>query len=252
MSWGRGPSGENGRVTSDSGGRWVVVVPVKVATEGKSRLAGVLDDRVRVALVRAMALDTIDAALASSLVGHVLVVTADPVLTAAAGRFGVVPEPRPAATESALPRDAAPFAVSPGDPAPLAVSPLNWAVLAGIAAARSTVPGVAVAALLGDLPALRPDDLDAALALAGSVPRGFVPDAQGTGTTMLTARGGAVPVPRFGAGSACAHELAGHVRLAVPRGSTLRRDVDLPADLDEVAALELGARTGALLARLRG
>lgn len=238
-------------MTWDSGGRWVVVVPVKVATEGKSRLAGVLDDRVRVALVRAMALDTIDAALASSLVGHVLVVTADPVLTAAAGRFGVVPEPRPAATESALPRDAAP-AVSPGDPAPLAVSPLNRAVLAGITAARSTVPGVAVAALLGDLPALRPDDLDAALTLACSVPRGFVPDAQGTGTTMLTAGGDAVPMPHFGAGSARAHELAGHVRLAVPRASTLRRDVDLPADLDEVAALELGARTGALLARLRG
>lgn len=235
MSFGRGPNSENVQVASDSGGRWVVVVPVKVATEGKSRLAGVLDDRVRVALVRAMALDTIDAALAATLVGHVLVVTADPVLTAAEGQFGVVPEPD-----------------GSGPTGPGAVSPLNTAVLAGVAAARSRVPGAPVAALLGDLPALRPDDLDEALALAGSIPRGFVPDAEGSGTTMLTAGRAESPTPYFGAGSARAHEQAGHVLLAVPRASTLRRDVDLPADLEEIAALELGPRTGALLARLRG
>lgn len=205
------------------------MVPVKVAKAGKTRLSGVLDDRARAALVRAMALDTIDAALAASGVGHVLVVTADPELRAQARRFGLVDEPVPSAA-----------------------SPLDAAVLAGVSAARARVPGVSVGILLGDLPALRPVDLDAALDLASAAPLGFVADAEGTGTTMLTAARGATPLPHFGAGSAAAHAAAGHVPLSVARASSLRRDVDLPADLAEIARLELGVRTGALLARLRG
>lgn len=205
------------------------MVPVKVASLGKSRLAGALDERVRTALVRAMALDTIDAALAAPRVGRVLLVTADPVLGVAGARYGVVPEP--AASE---------------------LPPLDAAVLAGVRAARSLAPGVGVAALLGDLPALRPDDLEAALRLAEAEPRGFVADAEGSGTTMLTARGPALPVPHFGTGSAAAHAAAGHVLLDVPVESSLRRDVDLPADLDAVARLGVGARTSALLARLAG
>ncbi|MDM7832662.1 2-phospho-L-lactate guanylyltransferase [Cellulomonas edaphi] len=206
---------------------WVVVVPVKVATEGKSRLAGVLDERVRAALVRAMALDTVDAALAASHVRRVLVVTADPALSGSS--FGVVPEPA---------RTSRP--------------PLDAAVLAGVAAARAAAPGVAVAALLGDLPALQPADLDAALALAATVPRGFVADAEGTGTTLLTALGAVDPVPHFGTGSAAAHAAAGHVRLDVPLASSVRRDVDLPADLEALEATRVGRRTAALLARLLG
>jgi 2-phospho-L-lactate/phosphoenolpyruvate guanylyltransferase len=217
---------QNRVVTS---GRWFVVVPVKVASAGKSRLAGVLDERLRAALVRAMALDTVDAALAASRVGRVLVVTADPVLSAGRARYGVVAEP-----------------VSGGLP------PLDAAVLAGVHAARAAVPGVSVAALLGDLPALQSDDLDAALDLASEVSRGFVADLDGTGTTLLTATGALDPLPRFGVGSAAAHTAAGHVALAVPATSSLRRDVDLPADLDAVARLRLGPRTGALLARLAG
>ncbi|WP_029289396.1 2-phospho-L-lactate guanylyltransferase [Cellulomonas sp. HZM] len=207
--------------------RWVVVVPVKVANEGKTRLAGVLDDRVRVALVRAMALDTVAAAAAAALVGRVLVVTADPELRAAAGRsFGLVDEPGPAS--------------------------LVGAVTAGFAAARAAVPGASVAALLGDVPTLRPADLDDALGLASLVPLGFVPDEEGTGTTLLTARAGAQPAVRFGPGSAAAHAAAGHVALSVGDESSLRRDVDLPADLDALAARGPGPRTAALLARLHG
>ena len=206
------------------------MVPVKVASAGKSRLAGVLDPRVRTALVRAMALDTVDAALAATRVGRVLVVTADPVLSGAVGaRYGVVAEP------------------PPGE-----LSSLDAAVLAGVRAARGLIPGVSVAALLGDLPALQPDDLDEVLDLAGAVPRGFVADADGTGTTMITATASHVPAPRFGLGSAAAHAAAGHVALAVPATSSVRRDVDLPADLDALAQLRVGARTSALLARLAG
>ena len=97
----------------------------------------------------------------------------------------------------------------------------------GIArAGRRTGP---VAVLLGDLPALRPDDLRAALDLAERHPRAFVADADGTGTTLLT--GLVAFAPRFGAGSAALHESDGHVRLDVPTASTLRRDVDVPATI---------------------
>ena len=59
--------------------------------------------------------------------------------------------------------------------------------------------GPAVAALSSDLPALRPEELAAALAAAEAAPRCFVPDAHGTGTTLLTAVG--TPLrPHFGPG----------------------------------------------------
>lgn len=82
---------------------WTVVVPVKVATAAKTRLAGDLSPAQRVALVRAMAVDTVAAARATPLVSQVLVVTDDPDVDAdlhASGRGGtrwasllIVPEP---------------------------------------------------------------------------------------------------------------------------------------------------------------
>ncbi|WP_426595186.1 2-phospho-L-lactate guanylyltransferase [Cellulomonas sp. McL0617] len=192
---------------------WVVVVPVKPAAAGKTRLAGVLGPADRAALARAMALDTVEAAAATPGVARVLVVTSDDELRAA------------------LP-------VVVDDPG----GGLNAAIRAGLA---QVVGPVAV--LLGDLPALRPQDLASALLLAGRHARAFVADADGTGTTLLT---GLVAVtPRFGAGSADLHEAAGHVRLDVAAGSTLRRDVDVPADIAAVARLGVGPRTAAVLSR---
>ena len=196
--------------------KWVVVVPVKAAAEGKSRLAGFLDQVDRAALARAMALDTIEAAAATPGVERVLVVTSDAEI-----------------------RSAVPFVVD--DPG----GGLNAAIRAGVALAS-----LPAAVLLGDLPALRPDDLGAALALAQMHPLGFVADADGTGTTLLT--GLVAFTPRFGAGSAALHEADGHVRLDVPVGSTLRRDVDVPSDLAAVARLGAGPRTTAALTRLGG
>ena len=90
---------------------------------------------------------------------------------------------------------------------------LNGAVRAGIERAAGFDAGIAV--LLGDLPALRPDDLADALSMASAHERAFVADADGTGTTLLAALAGVALDPQFGPGSAAAHELAGHVRLAV-------------------------------------
>ena len=107
----------------------------------------------------------------------------------------------------------------------------------------------AVAALSSDLPALRPAELTAALAVALASPRAFVADAQGTGTTLLTGVGTELS-PRFGPGSAQAHRASGAVELT---GSWpgLVRDVDTDADLRAAVALGAGPRTTALLDRLR-
>ncbi|RMI09296.1 2-phospho-L-lactate guanylyltransferase, partial [Cellulomonas triticagri] len=78
--------------------RWVLVVPVKEASRGKTRLADVLEPGARAALVRAMALDTVEAVLAAPRVARVVVVTGDgPVAAAAAAlpRVRVLPEPAP-------------------------------------------------------------------------------------------------------------------------------------------------------------
>jgi 2-phospho-L-lactate guanylyltransferase len=56
---------------------------------------------------------------------------------------------------------------------------------------------------------------------------------------------------RFGTGSAAAHVGLGYVRLDVAVTSTLRHDVDLPADLDALAFLHPGPPTARLLDRLR-
>jgi 2-phospho-L-lactate guanylyltransferase len=202
-----------------AGGGWVVVVPVKGST-GKSRLAH--PDRAR--LAAAIALDTLDAVRRARLVAEVVVVTADERLAEEVAGPGRGPAP------VRVVRD-------PG-------AGLNGAVAAGLAA---VAPHRGRAALLGDLPALDPADLDAALELAAERPRALVPDAEGAGTTLITARPGEPLHPSFGEDSRALHEAAGFTPLDVPAASTLRRDVDTAGQLRAAAVLGLGPRTSALL-----
>ncbi|WOF23398.1 2-phospho-L-lactate guanylyltransferase [Microbacterium betulae] len=250
--------GGGGGTTTGTGG-WRVVVPVKPAAVGKSRLA--VDGVDRTALARAVALDTIEAAARASRVTEVIVVTADETLrdelrgwpegAAPEGPDARMPE-IPRAPDDSGRRDPA-FAGSPAlgtGRAPVRVvreaepAGLDAAVRAGLAAVPADRPR---AVLLGDLPALRPSDLDAALVLAGIVDRGLVPDAEGTGTTLVTARASIPLSPAFGTDSAARHRAAGHVDLDVGASSTLRRDVDTAAQLAAALALGAGPRTAALL-----
>lgn len=196
--------------------QWVVVVPLKPAAVGKSRLRDGGEQ-----LVRAIGLDTVAAASAAAAVARVIVVTADAATAAAAAGLPgveVVPEPTP--------------------------SGLNAAIAAGIQGAGRGPR----AALLGDLPALRPEDLDAALVAAASVDRAVVPDAEGTGSTLVTAQAGVAWSSAFGADSFARHTALGCAPLPVPAVSTLRRDVDTAEQLADAATLGLGPRTTALLA----
>jgi 2-phospho-L-lactate guanylyltransferase len=113
----------------------------------------------------------------------------------------------------------------------------------------TTRPPVAV--LLGDVPALRARDLDAALDVAARHPLAYVPDAEGTGTTLATAREGEALDAHFGQDSAARHAAAGFADLVAEHPGAiapgLRRDVDTAAELREAVALGVGARTSAVL-----
>ena len=248
---------------------WTVVVPVKVTSQAKTRLAGDLSPTQRVELVRAMVVDTVAAARATPTVDRVVVVTDDPDVVAdlsadrAAGTdaerradpsaepAGVTSADRPADSSAQRPGWCASLDVVP-EPSPAAG--LNAAIRAGVASARSgaSLAAVSVAVLLGDLPALRPGDLGAALEVASEHHRAVVTDADGSGTTLLTARSGVELHPAFGPGSAAEHVARGHVVLdvaEVPAVSGLRQDVDLARDLAAVAALGPGPRTTEVLDR---
>jgi 2-phospho-L-lactate guanylyltransferase len=197
-------------------GVWFAVVPVKSLARAKSRLRGALPGVSHDRLVLGLLGDTLDAVLACPAIADVLVVTNEPRAARLATRLG-----------ARAVRDAPDAGLNP------AVA--HGAALGG---------GAPVAALLGDLPALRPAELDAALC-AGAGGRGFVPDAAGTGTTLLTAPAGTALRPLFGPGSAAAHTASGATPLVGPWPS-LRLDVDTPDDLAAAATLGLGRHTATL------
>jgi 2-phospho-L-lactate guanylyltransferase len=106
--------------------------------------------------------------------------------------------------------------------------------------------------LQADLPALRPAQLDAALAAARAAftrgaPAAFCADAEGTGTTLLATAPGHELEPRFGIDSAARHREAGAVELDGDWPG-LRRDVDTADDLRVAAELGLGPHTRCVLA----
>lgn len=193
-----------------------LVVPVKRLVAAKSRLRGVAPDvaghtRLALALTR----DTITAARSASLVRSVLVVTADRTVAAALD-VEVVDDP---------------------------LTGLNAAYDRGADELRARDPSGWVGALQADLPALKPAELDAAIAAARAVGgRAFCVDADGTGTTLLLAAPGVPLDPRFGGGSAARHRASG-ARPLLGYWPGLRRDVDTPRDLARARELGVGPAT---------
>ncbi|GAA6526435.1 2-phospho-L-lactate guanylyltransferase [Intrasporangium sp. DVR] len=198
---------------------WHLVVPVKAAAVGKSRLARDLDRRgLRAdheALSRALARDTLRTATLTVGAARVVLVTADLITATEWSRHGVIVVPDPGRG-------------------------LNAAITLGLAA---TPAHQAVAALLGDVPAVTPADLEQALAAAAAHQQSFVPDAAGTGTVLRAAVSGRF-TSRFGAGSADRHAADGATRLELdlPR---LRTDVDDVGALARVLELGAGSSTRA-------
>ena len=206
-------------------GGWSLVIPVKRLSVAKSRLAGYAGQR-RGALALAFAADTLAAAAACDAVGGIVVVTDEESVAELVRSMGCLA-----------------FPDLPG-------AGLNAALAHGAAIAARHWPGIGVAALSGDLPALRSTELDLALQAAGDgAPQrsAFVADSSGPGTTMLAAPTPAAFDPRFGPGSAAAHRLAGVVELSHLFIPSVRRDVDTASDLAEAVTLGVGPNTRRVL-----
>ncbi len=211
---------------------WTVVIPVKGTPGAKSRLAPAVPDGARAVLARAFALDTVAAALAAHPVERVIVVGDDPSL---AGDAEFLPEPG-------------------GSGRGLAAAIRHGVALARSAPRDATASraedSVPVAVLLGDLPALRPEELSAALAVAVRHPRTFVRDADGTGTTLATAAAGVELDAQFGGDSAARHTTAGFAELDASAWPGLIRDVDTVDALEAVLHHGVGDHTAHAVARL--
>jgi 2-phospho-L-lactate guanylyltransferase len=204
---------------------WSVLMPVKVLTQAKSRLAGLAGPR-RGELALAVACDTVTAVLETAQVARAVVITDDPVAASALRGLGaqVIPDE---------PRDG-----------------LNAALRHGAGIAAQYWPEDGTAALSADLPALRPSELARALSAAAVWPNAFVADAAGDGTTLYTAAPGAAFRPAFGLASRARHAAGGAAELELTDIPGLRRDVDTPADLRGAAELGLGRRTAPLATEL--
>jgi 2-phospho-L-lactate/phosphoenolpyruvate guanylyltransferase len=201
---------------------WSLVIPVKLLAQAKTRLTGLAPER-RSRLALAMAADTVAAALRADSVATVLVVTDDAaVRDAASGLGALVLADKPAAG-------------------------LNEALDHGAHYARRRWPDRGVCGLAGDLPAMRPAELAAALEQAVGLGVAFVPDAEGTGTALYAAAPGSAFRPRFGPESRRRHLDGGAAEIASGVLAGLRRDVDTLDDLRAAAAIGLGPRTRAEL-----
>jgi 2-phospho-L-lactate guanylyltransferase len=204
--------------------KYVALVPVKPPALGKSRLVGLTDDARR-ALAAAFALDTVAACVAADSIAAVLVATDDASFSVELAGLGAVTIPDGVAMD------------------------LNGTLRQCAAEARRRWPELVPVAITADLPAVRPQDLDEALGAVTPGGSAYVADAEGLGTTLYAATYDAFD-PRFGPGSALAHDATGAVAIlaAPPR---LRRDVDDLHDLDDALALGVGPRTAERAASLR-
>lgn len=206
-----------------------VIIPMKPPGVAKSRLRGALGDtpdpHTHASLVRALAFDTLAAAISATGVRDVFVITADPDALEALRTMPV----RVVAERG--------------------IVGLNAAIRHGEAHARQENSATAIAALHADLPALRHEELTDALAEARGE-RAFAADRHGRGTTLLISAPGMPLLPQFGVESARAHAESSAKALRLPAPS-LRTDVDTHADLTHATKLGLGRHTAALLEQCR-
>jgi len=203
-------------------GETVAVVPVRGLTNGKTRLAGVLDAEAREAVTRRMLRTVLCATLNSGVVDRVAVISPDATALTLARQI----DTRVVAIKQEATTPGLNAAVTAGR---------DWAI--GLGAERFLV-------LFGDLPLLSANEVQALAAGRGAVV--LAPDRHGLGTNAmaigLSAPGAAAF--RFGFGpESLAHHHAEAERLALPVETFdaigTAYDLDTPADL--TIALGAGA-----------
>jgi 2-phospho-L-lactate/phosphoenolpyruvate guanylyltransferase len=188
----------------------LAILPVKRFGEAKRRLAGVVDESMRIALAEAMVRDVLLALARTGSVERTLMVTGEPRAAALGTFFGaeLVEDPDDAGHNEA----------------------------AGLGVARALELGAERAVLVpGDCPALDPGELDALLARHPSSGVVVVPDRHGTGTNALLLAPPDAIAPAFGPGSCERHAALGRAAgatVAVERVESLAYDVDTGEDLE--------------------
>ena len=199
---------------------WTTIIPVKPWVMAKARL-GVSNER-RVELARAFSLDVLRCVVDTPEVGQVIVVTTEPELEARARTVGgVILNDRPL----------------------LSLDPLNDAIRLGRSWALVNAPAEPIVVIPGDLPSLTPGALSVALDAMSGFETAFIPDGEGSGTTLLSAATPRLLRPFYGEESGRRHFESGCHPIADvdPR---VRRDVDTVFDFSCARELGIGEETG--------
>lgn len=187
------------------------VVPVKPLDQAKSRLAGALSAKERVALVQKLLERTLDVLRQVPAIAEIVVATSDPGVAAWARRGGY-----------RVLREV-------GEP------DLNGALAVATRSAQ-THRVEAVLIVHADLPRVTPAEVEKMMALAGTGPVVVVaPDRHGRGTNALLCAPPGLIEYRFGEDSYaqhCAQAQAAGARLEICSAPGLALDLDVPEDLE--------------------
>ena len=189
----------------------VAIVPVQRLSRAKSRLSERLSPFERRALVVYLLDVVLDALLGSSVVNQIIVVTPDPEVIGLAARHGAI-----GLRETG--------------------SGLNEAI--GQARDEAIRQGTGLLlVMLGDLPLVRPRDVDDLVLAADAADVVLAPDRRRRGTNALVLRPPAALEPAFGPASFSAHRAAARasgLRIQEFHSPAIAFDIDVASDLDEL------------------
>lgn len=197
---------------------WSILLPLKELSTGKSRL-NVPTDADRIALIKAMACDLIDALLSLDNVASITVVGVNHRDLSAQGDNRL---------DSYLPE-----------------------VPSGINCDLSHAIGNSgkIGAILPDLPAVTSEEIAIALELAEGHTQSYIPDYTDVGTAAYFSTSREYFSPQFGGDSSRSHSLKGAYKLSHPTFWGIRRDCDNLTDLLGIPLSSLGVATRSALTR---
>lgn len=191
--------------------RWHAIVPAKRLKHAKSRLG-------REDLALPFITDVITALSHSELIESVNVVSADPTICELAHHLKcrVIAESK---SDGLLP-----------------------AIYLGIASLEPPDQR-SILVVLGDLPCLSPDQVDAFLTQGSEYDSAFVSDAEGIGSTMWMRTHTTAPMPHFGPRSRAKHRESGAIEILDEQLIGARRDVDTAVNLWDAIRIGVGDAT---------
>jgi 2-phospho-L-lactate/phosphoenolpyruvate guanylyltransferase len=206
----------------------VALLPAKLLSLAKTRLAPALSDHDRMRVAAAMFDDVLRSLQRAATLDAVIVVTADPQLADHARTAGAL------VVDEGTPRG------------------LNGAVLLGTDTALR-LGATSLVVVLSDIPLVVPADVDELTSRAPECGAVVVPSKEGTGTNAMLRRPPALFTPCFGGRSLRRHVAAAErhrVACAIVRNVRIAFDLDTPDDLRIFAERETDTETYRTVARV--